>query len=247
MEFDRITRVEEAALNAWPAPRQMIYDGWLLRFTGGPSKRVNSVNVIHPSSLPLAEKIAFCESIYALAELPPLFRVPAPFSTPELVQSLLEAGYHAFDETHVLTRKLGEAEPLPDGLRVESFSVDDWIPYKGLISDAAPGPLALQQQILHCIMPEKQLIVLSAGEVPVACGMGVHEGDLLGYFSIYTQHDARRQGYARVVMAALTAWGLRRGAKLGYLQVEGFNQPARALYRQLGFELCYPYEYYKKE
>ncbi len=60
-------------------------------------------------------------------------------------------------------------------------------------------------------------------------------------------HDARRKGYARVVMSALTDWGLQGGAKLGYLQVEGFNQPARALYRQLGFKLCYPYEYYKKE
>ena len=247
MEYDRITRIEEAALNAWPAPRQMIYDGWLLRFTGGPSKRVNSVNVIHPSSLPLAEKIAFCESIYALAELPTLFRVPAPFSTAELLQSLVKASYQAFDETHVLTRELGDLEPLPEGLRVETFSVDDWIPYKGLISQAESRPLALQQQILHCIVPEKKLIVLFAGEVPVACGMGVYEGDLLGYFSIYTHHDARRQGYAQVVMSELTAWGLQQGAKLGYLQVEGFNQPARALYRQIGFELCYTYQYFKKE
>lgn len=247
MEQDRITRIEEAALNAWPAPRQMVYDGWLLRFTGGPSKRVNSVNVFYPSSLPLAEKIAFCEAVYALAAQPPLFRVPVPFSTPDLVQSLLKAGYHAFDETHVLTRELGDTEPVPEGLRVETFSIDEWIPYKGLISDAEPHPLALQQQILHCIVPEKRLIVLFAGDRPVACGMGALEGDFLGYFSIYTQHDARRKGYARVVMSALTAWGLQQGATLGYLQVEGFNQPAKALYRQLGFELCYPYEYYKKE
>jgi len=247
MEAEQITRIEEAALNAWPAPRQMIYDGWLLRFTGGPSKRVNSVNIRYPSRLPLQEKIAFCEEIYALADLPSLFRVPAPFSTPELVQFLLKAGYHAFDETYVLTRDLADANPVPDNLRVESFLIDDWIPYKGLISDSEPGPLALQQQILNCIVPQKNLIVLFAGDSPVACGMAVVEGDLLGYFSIYTHHDGRRKGYARVAMSVLTAWGLQRGAKLGYLQVEGFNQPARELYRQLGFDLCYPYDYYKKE
>lgn len=247
MAIDRIHQIEEAALNAWPSPRQMVYDGWLLRFTDGPSKRVNSANVLYPSSLPLPEKIEYCEAVYAQAKLPPLFRVPAPFNTPELAKSLLAAGYHAFDETYVLTRELIATVPVPEGLRVETFSVDDWIPYKGLISDAQPGPLALQQQILHCIVPLKTLIVLFAGEQPVACGMGVLEGDLLGFFSIYTHHDARRNGYARVVMAALTSWGLQGGAKLGYLQVEGFNQPARALYRKLGFELCYPYEYYKKE
>ncbi len=74
MAIDRIPQIEEAALNAWPAPRQMVYDGWLLRFTGGPSKRVNSTNVLYPSRLPLPEKIKYCEAVYAQAELPPLFR-----------------------------------------------------------------------------------------------------------------------------------------------------------------------------
>ncbi|MBG0771637.1 MAG: GNAT family N-acetyltransferase [Anaerolineaceae bacterium] len=247
MTTDRLHRIEEAALNAWPAPRQMVYDGWVLRFTGGPSKRVNSANVLYPASLPLAEKIVFVEAAYANAELPPLFRVPTPFSTPELEESLQAAGYQPFDETYVLTSELDLPEPVPGHLRVEAFSVDDWIPYKGQISDAQPGPLALQRQILHCIAPQKTLIVLFAGEHAMACGMGVLEDDLLGFFSIYTHHDARRKGYARVVMSALTDWGLKGGAKLGYLQVEGFNQPAITLYSQLGFELWYPYQYYKRE
>ncbi len=140
MAIDRIPQIEEAALNAWPAPRQMVYDGWLLRFTGGPSKRVNSTNVLYPSRLPLPEKIKYCEAVYAQAELPPLFRVPAPFSTPELEQSLQAAGYHPFDETYVLTCELAAADPVPENLRVQAFSVDDWIPYKGVISGAQPGP-----------------------------------------------------------------------------------------------------------
>ncbi|QRN82140.1 GNAT family N-acetyltransferase [Chloroflexota bacterium] len=247
MKIDHISRIEEVALNAWPSPRQMVYDGWLLRFTGGPSKRVNSANVLYPSRLSLPEKIKYCEAVYAQAELPPLFRVPTPFSTPELEQSLLAAGYHSFDETYVLTCELAATDPVPENLWVQAFSVDEWIPYKGSICGTQPGPLSRQQQILHCIVPQTTLIVLFAGEQPVACGMGVLEGDLLGFFSIYTHHDVRRMGYARVVMSALTSWGLQGGAKLGYLQVEGCNQPARALYRQLGFELCYPYEYYKKE
>ncbi len=247
METDRIARIEEAALNAWPSPRQMVYDGWLLRFTGGPSKRVNSVNVLHPSSLPLAEKIRFCEAVYAGAGLPALFRVSAPFSPPELEQTLLQFGYHAFDETFVLWEALRDETLNLGNLSVESYATEDWIPYKGQISGSAGEPLALQERIINGIVPEKNLIVLFAGEQPVACGMGVLEGDLLGFFSIYTHHAARRQGYARMVMAALTQWGIEKGARIGYLQVEGFNQPARALYRQLGFELCYPYRYFTKE
>jgi ribosomal protein S18 acetylase RimI-like enzyme len=48
------------------------------------------------------------------------------------------------------------------------------------------------------------------------------------------------------MMAALTDWGLSRGADFGYLQVEGDNDPAQAMYEKLGFELCYRYDYFKQ-
>ena len=247
MDLEWIARIEEAALNAWPSPRQMVYDGWLLRFTDGPSKRVNAVNIRYPSSLSLAEKIRFCEAVYAGVELPCLFRVPEPFSMPDLEESLSQSGYQSFDVTYVLTRELAEEHLYAGELRVEVFETADWIPFKGQISETVGESLALQEQIINCIVPEKRLIVLFAGEQAVACGMGVLEGDLLGYFSIYTHHDARRKGYAQQVMAALTHWGRQKGATRGYLQVESFNLPARSLYAQLGFELGYTYQYFKKD
>ncbi len=246
MDKDQIARIEEAALNAWSAPRQMVYDGWLLRFTGGSSKRVNSVNILYPSQLPLADKVAFCEAAYRNAGQPAIFRLPAPFHGPELPAVLRAAGYESFDETHVLTRPLEPKQPPPEGLTPQSFSIPDWMPYKAAISGTPPGELALYERILNAIAPRKTLQVLFAGATPVACGMGVVEGALLGYFSIYTHHDARRKGYAGVMMDALTNWGLEQGASLGYLQVEGHNAPARALYAKLGFEPCYTYEYYKR-
>jgi GNAT superfamily N-acetyltransferase len=246
MDSNEKARIEEAALNAWAAPRQMVYDGWLLRFTGGPSKRVNSVNVRYPSQLPLAEKIAFCETVYQAVGLPTIFRLPAPFHGPELPAALKAAGYTAYDETHVLIRPLESTAPRPGGLAIRAFGIADWMPYKAAISGTPADELALHEQILKVSVPGRTLRVLFAGDAPVACGMGVVEGDLLGYFSIYTHHDARRKGYAGVMMDALMEWGLEQGARLGYLQVEGHNALARALYAKLGFELCYAYEYYTR-
>jgi ribosomal protein S18 acetylase RimI-like enzyme len=75
----------------------------------------------------------------------------------------------------------------------------------------------------------------------------VVEGDLLGFFSIYVSEKYRRNGYGEMVMQGLTNWGVARGARFGYLQVEGDNQPALALYEKMGFEVCYRYVYSKKK
>ncbi|MDB5085123.1 MAG: family N-acetyltransferase, partial [Bacilli bacterium] len=36
--------IEELTLNNWQPLQTMLYDGWLLRFAGGYTKRANSVN-----------------------------------------------------------------------------------------------------------------------------------------------------------------------------------------------------------
>ena len=56
-----IRDIEELALNAWPALQTKHYDGWVLRFANGYTRRSNAVIPLYESTLDLDEKINFCE------------------------------------------------------------------------------------------------------------------------------------------------------------------------------------------
>lgn len=247
MDDKFLMRIEDAALNAWPAPRQMILYGWLLRFADGYTKRANSVNVRFDSRLSLADKIRACEEVYQRVALPVIFRLPDPFTSQRLLEALDKAGYQTFDPTFVLGQRIGAHPALPEGVRGVEMNVRDWIALRADLTGISVEHWRVHREILDVIMPERVLLGLCAEGEYVACGMGVVEGDLLGYFSIYVGEDFRRRGYGQVTMAALTNWGLVRGASYGYLQVEGDNQPALAMYQKMGFETCYRYVYSKKK
>lgn len=246
MGHEFLAQIEEAALNAWPSLRQMLYDGWVLRFTGGESKRVNSVNVRFASSLPLVKKIAYCEAIYESQSLHPLFRCPEPFTPQKLKKALSEAGYFAFDDTHVLGREIMQPVSMPPGIEVREMEPTKWIQMRAELYGKRIEEFDIHGKILQVIVPEKVLVGLFVDDQPVACGMGVVQGHLLGYFSILTGKSARRNGYGSATMAALTQWGAARGAKFGYLQVEGDNVVAQAMYEKLGFGMLYRYSYFKR-
>jgi len=247
MEDEFLMRLEDAALNAWPAPRQMIIDGWLLRFAEGYTKRANSVNVRYESKLPLQDKIRVCEEVYGRVGSPVIFRLPDPFTSQALLKALDLAGYQTFDPTFVLGQGIGIHAALPEGLREVDMDVGEWIALRADLTGTSVEHWRIHRQILNVIMPEKVLLGLYAEGEYVACGMGVVEGDLLGYFSIYVGEDFRRRGYGQMTMAGLTNWGLVHGAGYGYLQVEGDNEPALAMYQKMGFDVCYRYVYSKKK
>src|ERR1035437_2748270 len=95
-----ILKLEEIALNAWPALETIQLDGWVIRYAQGVTKRSNSVNPIYESVQNINEKIDFCEKFYRSKAIPVCFKITEiaqPFGLDEMLDT---RGYaHKF---HVL-------------------------------------------------------------------------------------------------------------------------------------------------
>ena len=104
--MNRQRRIEEASLNAWPALNSLLYDGWIVRFANGYTKRANSVTPLYPGELDIDAKIAFCEKQYRGKKLMPIFRLPAWGEVEALDTRLAGRGYRQIDVTSVQGRLL---------------------------------------------------------------------------------------------------------------------------------------------
>ena len=73
--------IEERSMNAWPALQVVLYDGWVLRFAGGYTRRANSINPLYASGQDVEEKVQHCERLYRSKGLSVIFKM-TPESLP---------------------------------------------------------------------------------------------------------------------------------------------------------------------
>jgi N-acetylglutamate synthase len=243
-DWHEARRLEERALNASGAFQSIIYDGWLLGYRAGPTKRLRCVNPFYSSTLPVPEKVAYCTAFYASVELPAVFRL-LPFSEPpELDRWLEHHGWVRFDRTQVLRCAL--ADLADESLRPETVEIVEppaWEPLAAPLldipADMLPGYVV---RAASYPLPHAGALIRRDGEV-VACGLLKLEGDYAGLFAVNTAEAWRGRGLGRAIVAALLAEARRRGAAKAYLQVEADNAPALALYAHFGFTAAYEYWY----
>src|SRR5689334_4257970 len=105
--------LEELTLNHWQPLSTELYDGWVLRFAGGYTKRANSIQAIYPSVLPLEHKIDACEQLYEARGLRPVYKMTSFAKPGELDGLLQERGYTILEPSSVQTVSLSRlAEPV---------------------------------------------------------------------------------------------------------------------------------------
>jgi ribosomal protein S18 acetylase RimI-like enzyme len=231
-------------MNAWPALQTFFYDGWVLRFANGYTRRANSINPIYPSTIDARKKIGLCRRLYTARGLRTVFKMTREVYPLDLDTVLKNNGYIAEAETSVQIVPLETFDFKEYGpVRIVTYIDDSWIEGFFRMTGAANEHKTTFKSMLRNIMTPKCVAYIKDEDTTVACGLGVLEQDMIGLFDIVVGKGFRGRGYAKKIVNGILLWAKSEGARRGYLQVMVENQPAMALYRKLGFEEMYRYWY----
>ena len=242
-----VTNLEELSLNAWASLQTVLYDGWVLRFANGYTRRANSINPLYASSMDVGQKLQFCENLYREKELPVVFKMTPTVFPSNLDERLSEKGYQKEAPTSVQTIELETINlQLASGAEIQEKLSKEWLDNFCRMSAISEKNRKTLQEILTNIVPQHIFIFLKTNGRVVACGLGVLQSGNIGLFDIVTDKDFRCRGYGQQLVTSILAWGAQNKAKKAYLQVMLDNTPALNLYSKIGFSEQYQYWYRTK-
>ncbi|MFJ3927225.1 GNAT family N-acetyltransferase [Streptomyces sp. NPDC090022] len=228
---------------AWQPLESERLGGWTLRAAAGFTRRANSVLPLGDPGIPLDEALARVTSWYAERGLPPYVQTATgALGTQEvLCAELTERGWEREVSADV---RIAALAPVADVDADVSDVVlarecdEEWLGLYGRTGGGAASGTAAR--------------VLAAGpsvwfaSVPGrAIGRLVVDGRWAGFAAVEVAPEARRQGLATAVMAALARKALDERASAAWLQVEADNAGALALYDGLGFAVHHAYHHFR--
>ena len=196
-----IRRFEEISNNAWPALQTILYDGWILRFADGVTKRSNSVNLLYPSTIDTEIKIDFCERYYEEKCIAPCFKITTVADPDDIDRRLENRSYfiHSHISFQVLDISRISGEPIQDvhiGTELKESWIGHFIRMNEFSQTRKPVYLAIMKQVLT----PKCMISLVRNRKTVGVGLGVLEGDAIGLFDIVVAKEYRNTGLGYLIV-----------------------------------------------
>ncbi len=238
-----IRLIEELSMNAWPALQVALYDGWVLRFADGYTRRANSINPLYASCQDLEQKIGYCERLYRSKGLSVTFKMTRESLPYGLDDVLAQKGYTVEAPTSVQTFELGDLEAPGCAAKLEPVLSEAWLANQCRLSKTDDRKRRIASRMLQHIVASACYASIEVDGSVIACGLGVLENGFLGLFDIVTEEAYRGHGYGKQVMLNLLQWGKQSGARAAHLGVMCNNPPALHLYEKLGFREVYQYWY----
>lgn len=241
-KFELTQALEARMMNAWPSFECQFYDGWVVRFANGYTKRANSVSPLWPGAKLDDELIDHIVSQFAQMNLRPVFRLTG-LEAPDTDERLAAHGFTESDPTFCMINDDPGSFDTEESIHISTDLPERWLQDTiRSYGDQGVGPEVLED-IVSRIRQTHGFATLMMDDQPVAWGLGVIERGYIGLYDVVVQPDLRGLGLGRRVLNGLISWGLQHNAKRVYLQVTEQNEVARSLYKSLGFVDAYRYRH----
>ncbi len=244
--FAKPAALDKIMSRGWRALEEEALDGWLARYSGGVTKRANSVlPLLSPADTFLA--IEAIEERYARRGLPAIFQISPDAKPVDLDRLLAERGYAKDSPTVVQYLALGEPGP---GASSETDArihfadepsrqwLETWWSVEGPHESAGQ---TLSRSIL-ARTPSSYVSLVVAGRIEAVARLA-RVGPLGGIYAVATREESRSRGHGRAIVQAVLIEAAARGLDGVWLQVVESNAVARKLYESLGFETISRYHY----
>lgn len=233
--MDRATlqEVDKIAAWAWPAFVVADVDGWLWRYSGGGSKRANSVLAMGWRGHDVERSVELVEKLYDERSAPPQFNVSDVSDPPNLDRILEARGYIAHEPVTTLAKAVDRKAKKPADVLEEAMPSEGWMETYTSVISASRKPQA-PKLVARVPEPRAFFSCVRDGRV-VSAGLGVAKDGFAVVECMATKADARRSGGARSILAGIEAWAARQGARTLFLQAVTANAPAIALYTAAGY------------
>lgn len=233
---------------AWQPVESEPLGDWLLRASGGFTRRANSVLPLGGPGVPLDAALGRVSRWYADRGLPAYIQTAtgAQGAQEELCAALEGHGWRREVTAEVRVAALAPIGDLAGEVsRVRlSRAVDDaWLSRYQRVGTAGPHVTAVLDSgpsVWFATVPGE-----AGDEPPAAIGRCVVDGRWAGFMAVEVAPEHRRQGLATLVMTALARQAMDEGASAAWLQVEAENDGARALYDGMGFATHHLYHHFR--
>jgi GNAT superfamily N-acetyltransferase len=237
--LDEVRRLERLAFRGWPALESQDVQGWHLRFSGGYTKRANSINALGPQA---STDIEAVEAPFRERNSRPAWRL-TPLAPVGMADLLKGRGYQAIERSVLQRCPLHEDFRSDPAVDIAASPGSAWVEAFATHSPVKAEHRETMQRMLEAIAQPAGFAFVRREGRPMAMAIGAVEGDHMGLFDVLVMPEARRQGLARRVTESLYAWAWAKGARFAYLQVVATNAAAMPLYAAQGFRTVYEYEY----
>jgi ribosomal protein S18 acetylase RimI-like enzyme len=232
------------AHEAWRARDVSRLGDWVLRWHDGVTHPPNGALTAGDPGMPLDEALEALVAWYAERDAPATLIASDPSP---MLDACVARGWPTERRTVVMSGSAAEVAAadaaLPDGLRMEVTSdlPGDW--YQVLPRLADPEVAPRFRELLESAPTTVFATVRDDAGAPLAVGQGGIAQGWMNLTSVEVLASARRNGLGRAVPVALARRAVELGVKHVLLQVWPDNDPARALYEQLGLTVHHEYVY----